>query len=129
MNHPKANSLPQKILIADDDSINHRLMSYHLKDWQKNLVFANNGLEALEVFREYNQTIGVVFMDVRMPQMDGIEATQKILEINPEAKVVALSAFAQEENNFKVNNVGFIDYMTKPLQKNKLIEIVEKFLK
>lgn len=126
MTRPESSTLPLRILIAEDDSINQRLMSFHLKAWQNNLLFANDGVEALELFKENN--IGLVLMDVRMPRMGGVEATREILELDPEAKVIALSAFAQEENNFDPSSVGFVDYMTKPIRKDELIAIVKKYL-
>jgi len=126
MNHPE-NTLPLKILIAEDDSINQRLMAIYLKNWEKNLIFADNGKEALRLFRQFSNQISLVLMDVRMPLMNGVEATKKILELNPSARVIALSAFAQEENNFKPGEVGFVEYISKPIRKEELVNIVNKY--
>ncbi len=128
MNFPESKNGQGKILIAEDDSINQRLMSFHLKQWQDQLVFANNGKEALQLFRDYSDQISLVIMDVRMPLMDGVEATRRILELSPEAKVIALSAFAQEENNFNFGEAGFTDYITKPVKHDELLTLVKKYL-
>ena len=128
MSFPESKNRQGKILIAEDDNINQQLMAFHLKQWRNNLVFANNGKEALQIFREFDNQISLVLMDLRMPLMDGVEATQKILEINPGAKVIALSAFAQEENRSKTGNVGFVEYLTKPIRKEDLVNIIDKYL-
>jgi len=128
MSYPESKNRQGKILIAEDDNINQQLMAFHLKQWRNNLVFANNGKEALQIFREFDNQISLVLMDLRMPLMDGVEATQKILEINPGAKVIALSAFAQEENRSKTGNVGFVEYLTKPIRKEDLVNIIDKYL-
>lgn len=127
MNRPE-NTLPIKILIAEDDSINQRLMAIYLKSWENNLVFADNGMEALRLFRKFMNQIRLVFMDVRMPLMNGVEATQRILELNPKARVIALSAFAKEENSFGSDDAGFVDYLNKPIRKDELVNIVNKYI-
>jgi len=121
------NALSLKILIAEDDSINQRLMAFQLKNWEDHLVFADNGMEALRLYRKLMNEISLVFMDVRMPLMDGIEATRKILELNPKARVIALSAFAPEENKFEPGEVGFVDYISKPIRKEELVNMVNKY--
>ena len=127
MNNPKAKERCPKILIAEDDNINQRLIFYHLKDITENMLFASNGREAVNFYAE-NPDICVVLMDLRMPVMDGVEATSKIHEINPDAKIIALSAYAEEENDFDPKKTGFIGYLTKPIRKELLIETITKFL-
>lgn len=127
MSSPEAKERSHKILIADDESINQRLMFYHLKTITEDLLFANDGSEAVKMYAE-NPDVSVVLMDLRMPMMNGIEATSKILEIDSNAKIIALSAFAEEENDFDSKKAGFSGYLTKPIRKDLLIETVTRFL-
>ncbi|MCK3683891.1 response regulator [Maribellus sp. YY47] len=117
----------RRILVAEDDKINQRLFFYLLKDVADELIFADDGAEA---FRKYTEggDFGLVLMDIKMPVMDGYEATRKILDHDPAAKVVALSAYAFEHEQNKAIAEGFIDYITKPVQRERLLDAVEKYL-
>ncbi len=127
MNNDKTQIKEGKIIVAEDDSINQRLIYYHLREISDNLLFARDGLEAIRLFEE-NRDVCLLLMDLRMPGLNGVEATKRILEIDPTAKVLALSAFAEEENGFKFKELGFIGYLTKPIKKDVLIESVKKYL-
>lgn len=127
MNHPKTKVAKGKILIADDNRINQQLLTYQLNELNSELIFASNGSEAIQLFAN-SKDIRLVLMDIRMPGMDGIEATRKILELDPSAKVIALSAFSREDNSFEASAVGFVDYITKPIQKEILLKVISKYL-
>lgn len=127
MNDDKTQIKEGKIIVAEDDSINQRLIYYHLREISNNLLFAKDGFEAIRLFEE-NRDVCLVLMDLRMPGLNGLEATKKILEIDPTAKVFALSAFAEEENGFEFKELGFTGYLTKPIKKDVLIETVTKYL-
>lgn len=127
MNNPSARIRPGKIIIAEDDSVNQRLLYYHLKDKSDHLLFASDGLEAIRLFEE-NRDVCLILMDLRMPGMNGVEATKKIHEMDAQVKIIALSAFAEEENNFDIKKAGFVDYLSKPVRKEILLETVEKYL-
>jgi len=126
MNYPNTDTA-RKILIADDDRVNQQLISFQLAGLQYNLLFASDGQEALELFAE-NRDVELVLMDVKMPGMNGLEATRKILELEPMAKIIALSAFTREENDFDAAEVGFIDYVSKPIRKEELLKVVAQYL-
>ncbi|WP_167604984.1 response regulator [Maribellus sediminis] len=127
MNHPESKNGYGKILIAEDDMINQRLLSYQLKDLRDELIFANNGHEALHLYRE-NTNVRLILMDIQMPVMNGADATRKILEINPGAKVIGLSAYPKDENQFNLKEVNFVDYVTKPINKTELVRVIIKHL-
>lgn len=127
MENPEAGVRQIKIIIAEDDSINQRLLYYHLREITENLLFADNGLEAVDLF-EKNSDVSLILMDLRMPGMNGVEATRKILEKDAHARVIALSAFTEEENDFDSEKLGFIGYLTKPVSKDLLIGTVKKYL-
>lgn len=117
----------RRILVAEDDKINQRLFFYLLKDVVDELIFANDGADAIKRYTE-DGGFGLVLMDIKMPVMDGYEATRKILDHDPKAKIVALSAYAFEHEKNKALDEGFVDYITKPVQRERLLEAVEKYL-
>ena len=127
MNHPNAEVVKGTILIADDDRINQQLMSYQLSELQYKLLFASNGKEALNQYTE-NKDIKLVLMDVKMPEMDGVEATLKILELDPAARIIALSAFSRDESDFDADEIGFVDYVSKPIRKEMLLKTITRYL-
>jgi len=127
MNSPDSKDENGKIIVADDDPINQQLISYQLNGLKKRLIFARDGFEALRLFQETSD-VRLVLMDVRMPGMSGVEATQKILELDPQAKIIALSAFAEEENEFETSEVGFVDYVSKPIRRDDLLQVIAKYL-
>jgi CheY-like chemotaxis protein len=67
-------------------------------------------------------------MDIKMPVMNGYEAFEKILTIRPNLPVIAQTAHASEEDKDKVSNSGFTDYITKPINKELLLEMVVKYI-
>ncbi len=88
-------------------------------------IFAMNGREAVEIMDdERGRLIDTIFMDMQMPEMDGIEATEIILEKckdNP-PKIIAMTANAFKEDKDKCFKAGMIDFLTKPLQKKTLVD-------
>lgn len=127
MNIPEVKKKCPAILVVDDDNINQRLIYYHLSEISDKILFAGNGREALNVYSE-NPDVCVILMDLVMPIMNGVEASAKIREMNPEAVIIALSAFREEENEYGSNEIGFSGYLTKPIKKEVLIETVLKYI-
>ena len=128
MNIPESNTNNSPtILIVDDDDINQRLIFYHLRGITDKMLFAANGREAINVYSE-NPDVCLILMDLVMPIMNGVEASNKIHEINPNVKIIALSAFREEENEYGSGETKFTGYLTKPVRKEVLIETVKKYL-
>jgi two-component system, chemotaxis family, CheB/CheR fusion protein len=117
----------KKILVAEDDSINRLFMSKLLEELSFEILWACNGIEAVEAFKKYPD-ISVILIDIRMPLLDGHEAAKKILETNPNAKIIAQTAYAMSSDREKCLSNGFIDYISKPIKKNELIEILKKWV-
>lgn len=115
-----------KILVAEDDVVNRKLFSYLLKDVADELIIASNGAEAVAKFSEM-QDIELIFMDLKMPKMDGYEATRLIREKNKEVIIIALSAFALETERRKAAQSGFNHYVSKPVGKADLIKAIKKY--
>ncbi len=118
-------------LIAEDNIINQKLIEKTLKNLGLNVEIANNGEEALEMFK--NKKYDIVFMDISMPVMDGIEATHEILayeNINnlEHTPVVALTANALPGDREAFLSEGLDEYISKPLKKEDIIKVLKIFL-
>ena len=114
------------ILVAEDDDVAQIYLAAIFENKCKKMFFASNGTEAVEIFRE-NPDIDLILMDVKMPDMDGYTATLKIKEINNEVKVIAQTAYALSGDREKAISAGCDDYIPKPLNKNMLFEMINKF--
>ena len=115
-----------KILVAEDDIINRKLFTYILKDICDELIITTNGAEAVETFSK-TKDIDLILMDLKMPKMDGYEATQFIRKYNRDIKIIALSAFALETERKKAMEYGFNDYVSKPISKVDLMKAIKKY--
>ena len=121
----KLNNWPNKvILIAEDEDNNYELLYELLIDTKVKLIRARNGLEAVEYCKK--NTPDLVLMDIRMPIMDGFTATSKIMSINSKIKIIAQTAFAMAGEKEKAINVGCVDFVTKPLNKETLFFKINK---
>jgi len=121
------NDIPKKsikVLVVDDEPEIREILSIFLKDYE--VIEASNGAEVVEAYKKYKPD--VVIMDIVMPIMDGISATKKIKEIDPDAKIVALTAFAVSKGKDMLN-AGAVELLEKPFTKTKIKEIIEKYAK
>ncbi len=76
-----------------------------------------------------NPDIDLILMDIRLPKMDGYEATKKIREFNQSVPIIAQTAYVMEEEKYKVTDVGCDDLLTKPLQREKMLKMIDKYMK
>ena len=121
-----------KILVAEDNFINQKLIRQILLRYGVEVELANNGLEAFE--KRKNETYDLIFMDIQMPVMDGVEATHEIInyEIEEELNhvpIVALTANALNGDRERFMSEGLDEYIPKPIETNELLFILKKFLK
>ena len=114
-----------KILIAEDDSANYFLFESILKN-NYSLVRAKNGAEALGVFKK--ETPALVIMDVKMPVMDGLQATAEIRKIDKTTPIVAATAYALPEVEERLYAAGVNGYLVKPLSPNDLKNKIHEML-
>lgn len=121
-----------KVLLAEDNELNKEIIESILMEEDINVVSASDGKEVVEKFKEsevgeYN----VILMDIMMPEMDGLTATKKIRELSREdAKsvgIIAMTANAYKEDVDKSIEAGMDDHLIKPIDYNKLFEILEKY--
>ncbi len=113
----------KNILIAEDDDANYEYLKIVLKKAGKNVMRANNGFEAIEMCK-FNPSIDFVLMDIKMPQLDGIEAVKQIKEIRPDLIIVAQTAYALKNDEIKIMASGFDGYLSKPIRKEKLLKLI-----
>ena len=113
------------ILIAEDNDSNYLLIKKLLKDNQ--LTRAITGVEAIEKIKA--QTFDIVFMDMRMPVMNGLEATSLIREFNQTTPIIALTANAFDSDRENALAAGCTPFMTKPVKKRELTDLLFKYFK
>ena len=115
------------ILIAEDDIVCSLLLKNSLKGKNVTTFCAGNGEEALAMVRQH-QEIDLVLMDIRMPLMDGYEATTLIKKIRPDLPVIAQSAFTSKEAKEKATEAGCDRFITKPINRKELLELMQELL-
>ena len=113
------------ILVAEDEDSNYELVKIVLQKRYR-LIRAHNGIEAVTVNEEEKPDL--ILMDIRMPEMNGLDATRIIKEVDSHTPVVALSAYAFEENIREAKAAGCDEFMAKPFKVENLIEMVKKYL-
>jgi len=119
------------ILVTEDNIINQKLIKRILEEHGITVDLANNGLESFEKRR--NNNYDLLFMDIQMPVMDGIEATHEILDYEedeelPHVPIVALTANALKGDRERFLNEGMDEYITKPIETSELLYVLNKFL-
>ena len=115
----------KKILVAEDEDSNYELVKIVLQKRYK-LIRAHNGIEAVTMNEDEHPDL--ILMDIRMPEMNGLDATRIIKEVSGDTPVVALSAYAFEENIREARAAGCDDFLAKPFKVENLIEMVRKHL-
>jgi PAS domain S-box-containing protein len=115
------------VLIVEDDIINFKVIEAMLRNTKINIIHADNGLKAIGQVN-LNPQINLVLMDVHLPEMSGLEATGRILEINPSLPIIAQTANAMSEDKDKCLEAGCADYISKPIDMGDLFTKIAKFL-
>ncbi len=124
------NMAPMNILVAEDNKTNQLVLKTMLKTTKAQLTITQNGREAVEVFIDLKPD--VILMDMSMPEMDGLEATRKIREIEKtkglsQTPVIALTANAMKGDKDRCISAGMNDYLSKPIRKENLLKILKKW--
>jgi signal transduction histidine kinase/CheY-like chemotaxis protein/ligand-binding sensor domain-containing protein len=121
-----AKKYPLKILVAEDNPVNQTLIMMVMKKLGLSPDLAPNGIKALEalVIKSYD----IILMDVQMPEMDGLEATQIIRQqSNHQPVIIAVTANAMQDDKDACTKAGMDDYISKPIELDKLMTILEKW--
>ena len=114
------------VLIVEDDDLNLLYMKSVLGIIGCDSIQAINGAEAVDLCK-HNPDISIVLMDIRMPVMNGVEATKLIREFKPELPIIATTAYALTGDEHRLLEAGVTDYLAKPINKEKLIDILKKY--
>jgi two-component system sensor histidine kinase/response regulator len=118
-----------KILLAEDNLINQRVASELLRRWGHLVQVAGNGLEALSILER--DSFDLIFMDLQMPGMDGLEATKRIRQMEAESgehvPIVAMTAHAMRGDRERCLAAGMDDYLTKPINPGLMLGVISKF--
>jgi len=104
------------------------VLEMHLKADNITILYAVNGQEAVEVVRCHPE-INLVFMDIKMPVMNGFDATRHIKEFRPKLPVIAQTAFTSFEEREKARQAGCNGFITKPINKSELLALMHDVLR
>ena len=114
----KGNRMADEILLIDDDVSLRRVTEFNLQQAGYRVIVAANGSEGLELFRRHRPPL--VVTDVQMPEMDGYQVLQAVLELEPQTLVIIITAFSSVEQAVEAIKQGAYDYVTKPFSRDQL---------
>jgi CheY-like chemotaxis protein len=115
-------------LIVEDDEVNYKFLEAVLQDTSATILHARNGLQAVELCKSISK-IDLVLMDIKMPEMDGFQATRLIREFNRKVPIIAQTAFVLENELNKCLDAGCNDQITKPIEIKEFFEKVDGYLR
>jgi|WetSurMetagenome_2_1015567.scaffolds.fasta_scaffold822723_1 CheY-like chemotaxis protein len=117
----------KKILVVDDDSGSAKLADIMLTNAGAEVISADDGAKAVNLVSEQN--IDLILMDMKMPLMDGYQATRIIRSFNPDLPVIAYTASAMVDDRKKCIDAGCTDYLSKPIRQETFLDTIAKYLK
>ena len=122
------NTDSQKILIVEDDDVSFFLLEeiFALSKFQ--LTRAFNGQEAIDYFHKNKYAFDIILMDIRLPKINGYEATQKIKALNPSIPIIAVTAYTHSQGVLDCFAFGCDDFISKPFNINTMINTVDRYL-
>ena len=115
------------ILIAEDEKINFLFLKAVFKGTGAHVLWAKNGQETIDICRSQKK-IDIILMDIKMPGVDGLIATQKIKEVCPNIPIVAQTAYSLNDDREKAFEAGCDDFLAKPIRPKNLMATVERYL-
>ena len=115
------------ILVAEDDEANFFLVKILLSELSVKVLHAWDGEEVIKMFKR-NPSIDLILMDIRMPNIDGYEATVEIRKFDKSVPIIAQTGYVFEEGKQKAKLLGFNDYLCKPLSEADLISVIRKHI-
>jgi PAS domain S-box-containing protein len=117
----------KKLLVVDDEELNWIFIRDLITPTQAQLIWAKNGKEAVDIY-QYDPNIDLILMDFRMPVMNGFEATKTIRSFDAEIPIIALTAYAHEEEKELILHAGCNAFLSKPVSNDQLFKTVNHFL-
>ncbi len=122
-----ANWKNRVILVVEDEEINYLFITELLEPTGANILWARDGVQAVELVQSI-KNIDVILMDIRMPVKDGYAASLEIRQVNPNIPIIAQTAYAFSEDRAKAIAAGCNDYITKPINSQELLSILDRYL-
>jgi len=117
----------KSILIAEDELRNYQYLYEVLKDTNATIIHAKNGKEAIDICKE-NGNIDLVLMDIKMPEINGYIATQEIKKFRQDLPIIAQTAYAMQEEITQCKEAGCDEYVSKPIDSHKLLNLINNFI-
>ena len=118
----------KKILIVEDDFASELMLEMMIEVYCKTPLIATNGMDAVRLCKE-NPDIDIVFMDIKMPELNGYDATKKIREFNKDILIIAQTSYAFPDDREKSILAECNDYISKPYSQRDLTELLKKWAK
>jgi CheY-like chemotaxis protein len=115
-----------KVLIAEDDDASAMIISMAIRNFSNEIIKVRTGIEAVEACRN-NPDIDLVLMDIKMPVLDGYDATMQIRQFNQKVVIIAQTAYALVGDREKTIAIGCNDYISKPIIKDQLLVLMQKY--
>lgn len=115
-----------RVLVVEDDVVSRLLLNEILKEMGLSITFARNGQEAVNQVKAGSNTIDFILMDLKMPILNGFEATTAIRKLGFVKPIIAQTAYASKEDQEKVSLGGFDAYISKPVKKDLLLDILKQ---
>lgn len=115
------------ILITEDEEVNYVFLERIFENTKVTIIRATNGREAIDTIAS-NSAINLVLMDIRMPDINGIDATIAIRKLRPELPIIAHTCYETDLDLASLPNVKFDGFISKPVNINKMMQLIDKFL-
>ncbi len=114
------------VLIAEDDDLSFQYLEKIISNISDKIIRAFSGKEAIEICSS-NPSINMILMDIKMPLLNGYEATRQIRKFNKDVIIIAQTAYAQTGDNYKAIEAGCNEYISKPIRKSDLVALLSKY--
>ena len=126
---PSASIEGLSVLLVEDNELNMEIAKFIIENEGANVTCATNGKEAVNIYKKSPEFFDIILMDIMMPEMDGYEATKVIRSFDQQIPIVAMTANAFTEDKIKAKKAGMNAHLSKPLDKDRLIQVVAKLCK
>ncbi len=114
------------ILVAEDDEVSFLLLENILTSENHTLLWAKNGKEAIDLFKN-TKGIDFILMDLKMPVMDGLEATRQIRKLDGKIPIFAQTAYAMDSDRKNAIEAGCTDFISKPIERGYFEKMINKY--
>lgn len=114
------------VLLVEDNELNMEIARFIIENEGARVICATNGKEAVDIYKNAPESFDIILMDIMMPEMDGLQATQVIRSFDHDIPIVAMTANAFAEDKIKAKKAGMNAHVSKPLDKDKLIQVISR---